>query len=56
MNEVPDYMTGEQYRNERLKEFKIADEDKNDKLDRRELLVRQGVQYFVQFICIFTTW
>lgn len=38
VNEVPDYMTVEQYRNERLKEFRIADEDENGKLERRELL------------------
>lgn len=39
MNEVPDDMTVEQYKNDRLKEFKIADEDNNGKIDRRELLV-----------------
>lgn len=38
MNEVPDDMTVEQYKNDRLKEFKIADEDNNGKIDRRELL------------------
>ncbi|XP_042208651.1 45 kDa calcium-binding protein-like [Homarus americanus] len=38
MNEVPDDMTLEQYKNERLKEFRIADEDSNGKVDRRELL------------------
>ncbi|KAK8743276.1 hypothetical protein OTU49_001345 [Cherax quadricarinatus] len=38
MNEVPDDLTVEQYRNDRQREFKIADEDNSGKLDRRELL------------------
>lgn len=39
MNEVPDYMTEEQFRLDRINEFKIADLDKNGKVERKELLV-----------------
>lgn len=38
INEVPDGITPERYKEERLKDFKIADEDKNGSLDRKELL------------------
>lgn len=39
MNEVPDYMTEEQFRLDRINEFKVADLDKNGKVERKELLV-----------------
>lgn len=39
MNEVPEDMTPEQYRQDRLKDFGSADEDKNGIVDRKELLV-----------------
>lgn len=38
INEVPEDMTPEQYRQDRLKDFGNADEDKNDIVDRKELL------------------
>ncbi|XP_069944674.1 45 kDa calcium-binding protein isoform X2 [Cherax quadricarinatus] len=44
MNEVPDDLTVEQYRNDRQREFKIADEDNSGKLDRRELLILNRVE------------
>lgn len=40
INEVPEDMTPEQYRQDRLKDFANADEDKNGIIDRKELLVR----------------
>ena len=39
LNEVPEDLTEEQFRLERLDEFRVADEDKNGKLERHELLV-----------------
>ncbi|XP_068237144.1 45 kDa calcium-binding protein-like [Palaemon carinicauda] len=38
LNEVPDDLTEELFRLERLDEFRVADEDKNGKLERHELL------------------
>lgn len=38
LNDVPEDMTEEEFKLERLDEFRVADEDKNGKIDRRELL------------------
>ncbi|XP_047495307.1 45 kDa calcium-binding protein-like [Penaeus chinensis] len=38
MNEVPDYLTEEQFRLDRINEFRVADLDKNGKVERKELL------------------
>lgn len=38
INEVPEDMTPEHYKQERLKDFEIADGDKNGLVDRKELL------------------
>lgn len=39
INEVPEDMPPEQYRQDRIKDFAVADEDKNGIIDRKELLV-----------------
>lgn len=39
-NQVPEDMTPNEYRQERIQEFKAIDEDENGHLDRRELLVK----------------
>lgn len=43
-NQVPEDMTPNEYRQERIQEFKAIDEDENGHLDRRELLVKCNVE------------
>ena len=51
INDVPDGITHERYKEERLKDFKIADEDKNGSLDRKELLVCTIPLTLLYFLC-----
>ena len=44
MNEVPDYLTDDQFRSERRQEFKNnVDADRNGRVNKMELLVRNFV-------------
>lgn len=44
-NQVPEDMTPNEYRQERIQEFKAIDEDENGHLDRRELLVKCNEEF-----------
>ena len=51
LNEVPDGISPEEFRKERLKEFhNVLDEDGNGKVERKEYIVSFNIEVLIDFL------